>query len=65
VVTVENGQLMMQVTGQGKIPSHAESETKFFSTMFPVEIEFFKDNQGKVTHLVLSQGGHEMKAQKK
>jgi len=65
VVTVENGQLMMQVTGQGKIPSHAESETKFFSTMLPVEIEFFKDDQGKVTHLVLSQGGHEMKAQKK
>ncbi len=65
VVTVENGQLMTQATGQGKIPIYAESETKFFPTVVPAEIEFFKDDQGEVTYLVLSQGGHDMKAQKK
>jgi CubicO group peptidase (beta-lactamase class C family) len=65
VVTVENGQLMTQATGQGKIPIYAESETKFFPTVVPAEIEFFKDDQGKVTHLVLSQGGHDMRALKK
>ena len=62
VVTVENGQLMTQATGQGKIPIYAESETKFFPTLIPAKIEFFKDDQGKVTYLVLSQNGHDMKA---
>jgi CubicO group peptidase (beta-lactamase class C family) len=65
VVTVENGQLMTQATGQGKIPLFAESETKFFPTVMVAEIEFAKDDQGKVTGLVLHQGGHEMKAPRK
>jgi hypothetical protein len=56
---------MTQATGQGKIPLFAESESKFFPTLIDAEIEFFKDDQGKVTHLVLHQGGHEMKAPKK
>ena len=65
VVTLENGRLMTQATGQGKIPIYPESETKFFPTAVPAEIEFFKDDQGKVTYLVLHQNGHEMKAPKK
>jgi CubicO group peptidase (beta-lactamase class C family) len=65
VVTLENGRLMTQATGQGKIPIYPESETKFFPTAIPAEIEFFKDDQGKVTYLVLHQNGHEMKAPKK
>jgi CubicO group peptidase (beta-lactamase class C family) len=65
VVTVENGQLITQATGQGKVPLYAESETKFFPTMFPADIEFSKDDHGKVTYLVLHQGGHDMKAPKK
>jgi Domain of unknown function (DUF3471) len=65
MVTVEDGQLMTQATGQGKVPLYAESETKFFPTVIPAEIEFFKDDQGKVTYLVLHQNGHDMKAPKK
>jgi CubicO group peptidase (beta-lactamase class C family) len=65
VVTLENGQLITQATGQGKIPIYAESETRFFPTAMPAEIEFFKDDQGKTTYLILHQNGHEMKAQKK
>jgi CubicO group peptidase (beta-lactamase class C family) len=65
VVTLENGRLMTQATGQGKIPIYPESETKFFPTAIPAEIEFFKDDQGKVTYLILHQNGHEMKAPKK
>lgn len=65
VVTVENGQLITQATGQGKVPLFAESETKFFPTEIPAEIEFVKDAGGKVTGLVLHQGEHEMKAPKK
>src|SRR6202167_4217230 len=65
VVTLEDGRLMTQATGQGKIPIYPESETKFFPTAIPAEIEFFKDDQGKVTYLILHQNGHEMKAPKK
>ena len=65
VVTLENGGLMTQATGQGKIPIYAESETKFFPIAMPAEIEFFKDEQGKVTYLILHQSGHETKAPKK
>jgi Domain of unknown function (DUF3471) len=65
VVTVENGRLMTQATGQPKFPMYAESEVKFFPLEFPAEIEFAKDGSGKVNALVLHQGGHDMKAPKK
>jgi hypothetical protein len=41
---------------------NAETETKFFATVIPAEIEFVKDGQGKVTHLVLHRNGHDVKA---
>ena len=62
---LENGQLITQATGQGKVPIYAESETKFFPTVIPADIEFVKDAQGNVTSLVLHQGGRDMKAPKK
>jgi hypothetical protein len=65
VVTLENGQLIIQATGEGKIPLYAETETKFFATVIPAEIEFVQDDQGKVTHLVLHRSGHDMQAPKK
>lgn len=65
VVTLESGQLMTQAAGQPKIPVFAESETKFFPKVVDAEIEFFKDPSGKVTHLVLTQGSHELKANRK
>jgi len=65
VVTVENGQLMTQATGQGKIALFAESETKFFPIVIDAEIDFVKDANGKVTQLVLHQNGHDMPAPRK
>ena len=65
VVTVEDGQLITQATGQGKISLYAESETKFFPVVIEAEVEFVKDDQGRVTGLVLHQGGRDMKAPKK
>ena len=65
VVTLEGDQLMTQATGQGKIPIFAESETMFFLKVVDAEIEFFKNEKGQVTHLVLHQGGHETKGIKK
>jgi hypothetical protein len=65
VVTVKDGQLITQATGQGTVPMLAESETKFFPTQFEAEIEFVKDDQGKVTGIVLHQNGQDIKGARK
>ncbi len=65
VVTVDDAHLVTQATGQPSFSMLAESETRFFPTAFDAEIEFFKDDQGKVSYLVLRQNGHETKAMKK
>jgi CubicO group peptidase (beta-lactamase class C family) len=61
-VTLENGQLMTQATGQQKLPVYAETETKFFLKVVPASIEFQLDAAGAVTGLVLNQGGRSMPA---
>jgi CubicO group peptidase (beta-lactamase class C family) len=65
VVTFEGGQLMEQATGQPKFPLFAESETKFFLKVVDAEVEFFKNEKGEVTHLILHQGGQDQKGTKK
>ncbi len=65
VITLEGDQLISQATGQGKMPLFAESETRFFPKVIDAEIEFFKDDKGAVTHLVLHQGAAEIKAPRK
>jgi CubicO group peptidase (beta-lactamase class C family) len=65
VVRVEDGHLVTQATGQGSVPMLAESETKFFPQFFDAEIEFYKDDQGHVSYLLLRQNGHETKARKR
>jgi len=65
VVTVEDGHLVTQATGQSSFSMLAESETKFFPSAFDAGIEFFKDDQGNVSYLMLRQNGHETKALKK
>jgi len=64
VITLEGDQLMSQATGQGKVPIFAESPTKFFLKVVDAQIEFFRDDAGKVVHLVLHQGGREMMGRK-
>lgn len=64
-ITLENGQLMGQGTGQPKFALYAETATKFFLTVVPADVDFLKDEQGKVTSLVLHQGGQDMTAPKK
>src|SRR6185437_5235661 len=65
VMTVENGKLMTQASGQPKVELYAESESKFFLTVVPVEVEFVRYDQGKVTSIVVHQGGRDMKAPRK
>jgi hypothetical protein len=65
VVSLKGDQLITQITGQPEVPIFAESETTFFPKVVDAEIEFFKNDKGQVTHLVLHQGGEDHKAIKK
>jgi CubicO group peptidase (beta-lactamase class C family) len=59
-VTVEDGKLMVQATGQDRFQVFAESPTEFFYKMVDAQITFEKDKAGKVTQLVLHQNGQDM-----
>ena len=63
-VTREGDHLMMQATGQGKAELFPTSETNFFPKVVRADITFVKDSEGRVTHLVLNQGGRQMSAKK-
>jgi CubicO group peptidase (beta-lactamase class C family) len=60
MVTLDKGQLTTQMSGQGKIPLFAISETRFFTKLVDAEVEFGKDD--KDPYLVLHQNGRDMKA---
>jgi len=63
-ITAEEGKLMAQATGQPKLELFPESETQFFPITTAVEITFVKDEKGQVTHLILRQGGQDIRAKK-
>ena len=64
-MTVENGHLMTQITGQPKFELFAESNTMFFLKVIDAQAEFFTGAGGNVTHMVIHQGGHDSKAVRK
>ncbi len=59
--TLDGDQLMSQATGQDKFPVYAESNTRFFARIVDAEIEFFKDEKGRVAYLILHQNGRDTK----
>ena len=63
--SLDGDQLMTQATNQPKFPVYPETETKFFLTVVDAEVEFFSDDKGQVSYLVLHQNGHETKGMKK
>jgi Beta-lactamase class C and other penicillin binding proteins len=63
-ITLENGQLMGQLGGQGKFSLLPESETEFFSKDVNAQIVFIKDPTGQVTGFTLKQGGADNPAKK-
>lgn len=63
MVTLDGDQLMTQVSGQQRFPAFAESPTRFFMKVVDAQWEFV-ETDGKVTHVVLYQGGREIKAQR-
>ena len=54
-ITLENGQLFAQLTGQNKAAIFPESETQFFYRGANAQISFTRDTAGVVTGLVLHQ----------
>jgi len=65
VVSLEGEHLMAQATGQPKLEIIPESETRFFLKEVDAQIEFQLDAAGKVTGLILHQGGQSLPAKKK
>lgn len=63
-VTVENGQLMVQLTGQPRYPVFAQSETEFFYKVVNAQLTFVRDEAGAVSALILHQGGIDRTARK-
>lgn len=63
-ITLENGGLFVEPTGQRKYPMFAESETKFFLRVGGARMTFTTDEAGLVTGLTLHQGGRDRPAVK-
>ena len=63
-VTLEDGKLMVQATGQGKAEVYAEKENFFFLKIADAQVEFTKGVDGKTDKLILHQNGRDMPAKK-
>jgi len=62
LITLEGNQLSEKLASQPAFPIFPESATMFFLKVVDAQIEFVKDANGTVTHLVLHQGGRDQKA---
>jgi CubicO group peptidase (beta-lactamase class C family) len=65
VIKLDGKQLITQASGQPAFPLFAESQTKFFLTVVDAQVEFFTDAKGQISHMMLYQGGQEIKGVKK
>ena len=58
-VTREGERFYAQATGQGKNEIFAETENRFYLKVVNAKLQFDKDADGKITQLILLQGGRE------
>lgn len=56
-VTRDGNHLYGQASGQPRFELFPETQSKFFLTAATAEVEFFKDNAGKVVNCIIYQGG--------
>ena len=63
-MSVVEGALYTQITGQPRFEVFAESETNFFLKEVPAKLVFTKDDKGNVTGLTIKQGGRNIPATK-
>lgn len=66
IITVSeaDGALFAQATGQGKAPLFATAKDEFFYKIVDARLSFQRDANGKVTGLILRQGGRDTPAAK-
>ena len=63
-VTVEDGAVFIQATGQGKLPVVASAKDEFFYEVVDAQVSFQRDAAGKVAGLILHQNGQDLPAKK-
>jgi CubicO group peptidase (beta-lactamase class C family) len=63
-VTLEDGRLQAQPTGQSKATLFAEAQDKFFLRVVNAQVTFTKAPTGEVTGLILHQGGRDQPGRK-
>ena len=63
-ITLDDGLLKAQATGQGKVPILPRTETDFYCNLVDAQFTFVKDDDGRVTKLVLHQLGRDLPAPK-
>ena len=56
-VTRSADQLWVQATGQPRVQLFPESQSEFFFKVVDAQVTFVRDASGRVTHLILHQGG--------
>ncbi len=64
-VSREGDRIFAQATGQQKLEIFPEAETKFFLKEVDAQLEFVRGEGGKVTGVVLHQGGRDMPGKRK
>lgn len=63
-VSRDGDRYLTQATGQGSVEIAALSETTFLAASVPAQLRFDSDAEGKVTQVVLMQGGREIPAKR-
>jgi CubicO group peptidase (beta-lactamase class C family) len=63
-ITRQGDGLHAQLPRQSRLPIFPESETAFFYKAVDAQIDFVKDAEGNVTHLVLHQNGRDIRARR-
>jgi hypothetical protein len=63
-VTLDNGRLQVQPTGQSKAAMFAEAKDAFFLRVANVQLKFTRSPSGEVSGLILEQGGTQQTARK-
>ena len=65
LITLDNNQLLSQMTGQGSLPIFPQSETIFFPKTVDAQLEFSgSDAQGRAMQMTLHQNGRDMPAKR-
>lgn len=63
-ISLENGYLMAQATGQQKLTLYPETDTSFFLKVVDAQVSFQKNAAGQAERLILHQNGRDMPGSK-